>query len=63
MAWRRRTTKGWQRFVANLSLWTIPADGGSRPRSFVSCGIVIVIIGMGAMPLEVAGWTGYLPMH
>jgi hypothetical protein len=52
-------TTGWLWFVANLSLWTIPGDGGCRPRSFVrsfvSSGIFIVITGMGAMPLEVGG--------
>jgi hypothetical protein len=51
---------GWPRFLANPSLWTVPADGGCRPRSFVRSFVtsdifIVVIIGMGAMPLEVGG--------
>jgi hypothetical protein len=36
--------------------------GLSRPRSFVSCGIIVVVVITSkiALPLEVAGWTGFL---
>jgi hypothetical protein len=40
--------------------WTKPAVGRCRPSSFISCNIDIVISAMGALPLEVAGWTGRL---
>jgi hypothetical protein len=48
--------------VRGQSFDVAETGGRSRPRSFVSSGIivVIVIIAMCALPLELAGWTGFL---